>query len=123
MNLTDVVSGELVTSQPGTTMMAVAELMDEQSVGSVAIVDEAGDFIGLVTDRDIVKAVARGLAMDCDVADIMTRAVDTIEIDTELSDAVAWLNATGYRHLPVTDGAKLVGMVSIKDLLWALAGD
>lgn len=104
-------------------MMAVAELMDEQSVGSVAIVDEAGDFIGLVTDRDIVKAVARGLAMDCDVADIMTRAVDTIEIDTELSDAVAWLNATGYRHLPVTDGAKLVGMVSIKDLLWALAGD
>jgi CBS domain-containing protein len=52
----------------------------------------------------------------------MTEAPDTIEIDTEVSDAVAWLNATGYRHLPVTDNGTLAGMVSIKDLLWAVAG-
>lgn len=123
MNLHEVVSGELVTSRPGMTMVALARLMDEESVGSVAILDEAGTFVGLVTDRDIVRAVARGMGTDSDVGAFMTGAVDTIEIDTEVSDAVAWLNATGYRHLPVTDGAKLVGMVSIKDLLWAVAGD
>jgi CBS domain-containing protein len=52
----------------------------------------------------------------------MTGAPDTIEIDTEISEAVAWMNATGYRHLPITDDGTLVGMVSIKDLLWAVAG-
>jgi CBS domain-containing protein len=54
--------------------------------------------------------------------EIMTAAPDTIEIDTEISEAVAWMNATGYRHLPITDNGTLVGMVSIKDLLWAVAG-
>jgi CBS domain-containing protein len=51
----------------------------------------------------------------------MTVAPDMVEIDTDVSDAVSWLNATGYRHLPVTDDGKLVGIVSIKDLLWAIS--
>jgi CBS domain-containing protein len=67
--------------------------------------------------------VARGDDGAVRASEVMTEAPDTIEIDTEVTDAVAWMNATGYRHLPVTDEGHLIGMVSIKDLLWAVTGD
>ena len=120
MNMSELVAGAIVTAPPGLKLVDVAKLMEAEGVGSVAVVDANDDFIGIVTDRDIVTAVARA-AEHATAGDIMTESPDTIEIDTEISEAVAWMNATGYRHLPVTDNGKLVGMVSIKDLLWAIA--
>jgi CBS domain-containing protein len=121
MNMSELVAGAIVTAPPSMKVIDVAKLMEGEGVGSVAVVDESDDFIGIVTDRDIVHAVARS-EEDATAAEIMTGAPDTIEIDTEISEAVAWMNATGYRHLPITDNGTLVGMVSIKDLLWAVAG-
>lgn len=121
MNMSELVAGAIVTAPPGLKLIDVAKLMEAEGVGSVAVVDENDDFIGIVTDRDIVHAVARS-EQNATAGEIMTAAPDTIEIDTEISEAVAWMNATGYRHLPVTDNGSLVGMVSIKDLLWAIAG-
>ena len=121
MNMSELVAGAIVTAPPGMKLIDVAKLMEAEGVGSVAVVDDSDDFIGIVTDRDIVHAVARS-EDDATAGDIMTGAPDTIEIDTEISDAVSWMNATGYRHLPITDNGNLVGMVSIKDLLWAIAG-
>jgi len=121
MNMSELVAGTIVAAPPGMKLIDVAKLMEAEGVGSVAVVDENDDFIGIVTDRDIVHAVARS-EQDATAGEIMTAAPDTIEIDTEISEAVAWMNATGYRHLPITDNGTLVGMVSIKDLLWAIAG-
>ncbi len=123
MDLSDLVAGEIVTTPAHTGLHSVARMMEDQGVGSIAIVDKGGEFVGLVTDRDIVRAVAEDLGSDTTAADVMTNDPDTIDINTDVSDAVAWMNATGYRHLPVTRGGKLVGMISIKDLLWAVAGD
>ena len=50
----------------------------------------------------------------------MTPDPDTIEADMDVSDAADWLVASGYRHIPVVDGGRLVGVTSIKDVLWAL---
>ena len=50
----------------------------------------------------------------------MTPAPDTVEADLEVSEAAMWMAATGYRHLPITDGDKLIGVASVKDVLWAL---
>lgn len=121
MNMSELVAGAIVAAPPGMKLIDVAKLMEAEGVGSVAVVDENDDFIGIVTDRDIVHAVARS-EQNATADEIMTVAPDTIEIDTEISEAVAWMNATGYRHLPITDNGTLVGMVSIKDLLWAVAG-
>lgn len=121
MNLEEVVSGELVASGPETTMEDLASLMESEGVGSVAILDPHGDFLGIVTDRDIVRAVAEGQSRAVAAKDFMTVMVDTIDLNTDVSDAVDWMNATGYRHLPVTQNGRLIGMVSIKDLLWAIA--
>jgi CBS domain-containing protein len=121
MNMSELVAGAIVAASPGMKLIDVAKLMEAEGVGSVAVVDENDDFIGIITDRDIVHAVARS-EQNTTADEIMTAAPDTIEIDTEISEAVAWMNATGYRHLPITDNGTLVGMVSIKDLLWAVAG-
>ncbi len=121
MNLEEVVSGELVASGPETTMEDLASLMESEGVGSVAILDPHGDFLGIVTDRDIVRAVAEGQSRAVAAKDFMTVMVDTIDLNTDVADAVDWMNATGYRHLPVTQNGRLIGMVSIKDLLWAIA--
>ncbi|CAN5784906.1 CBS domain-containing protein [soil metagenome] len=121
MNMSELVAGAIVTAPPSMKLVDVAKLMEGEGVGSIAVVDANEDFIGIVTDRDLVHAVARS-EENSTAGDIMTEAPDTIEIDTEISEAVAWMNATGYRHLPVTDNGNLVGMVSIKDLLWAVAG-
>ena len=121
MNMSELVAGAIVAAPPSMKLVDVAKLMEAEGVGSVAVIDTNEDFIGIVTDRDIVHAVARS-EEDATASEIMTEAPDTIEIDTEISDAVAWMNATGYRHLPVTENGTLVGMVSIKDLLWAVAG-
>ncbi len=121
MNMSELVAGAIVAAPPSMKLVDVAKLMEAEGVGSVAVIDANEDFIGIVTDRDIVHAVARS-EEDATASEIMTEAPDTIEIDTEISDAVAWMNATGYRHLPVTENGTLVGMVSIKDLLWAVAG-
>lgn len=122
MDLSDLVAGPVVATTRATTLADVAQLMDSEGVGSVAILDDNNDFVGIVTDRDIVSAVARGHAASVPADEIMTPTPDTVDINTEVSDAVSWMNATGYRHLPVTDGGRLVGMISIKDLLWAIAG-
>lgn len=120
MDLSELVAGPVVTANAAATLGDIAKLMDVEGVGSVAIMDSSQDFVGLVTDRDIVRAMAEGSDAGTTADKVMTVAPDTVEIDTEVSDAVSWLNATGYRHLPVTDNGNLVGVVSIKDLLWAI---
>jgi CBS domain-containing protein len=122
MNLSELVAGAVVAAPMQTKLIDLAQLMEAEGVGSVAILDDSDEFVGIVTDRDIVGAVARNQDRVATAGEIMTETPDTVEIDTEISDAVAWMNATGYRHLPVTDNGALVGMVSIKDLLWAVAG-
>lgn len=121
MNLSELVAGAVVSASPTTSATALAQLMEAEGVGSVAILDGDGEFVGIVTDRDLVRLVAESGKGNTKAEEIMTRHPDTVDIDTDISDAADWMNATGYRHLPVTEEAKLVGMVSIKDLLWALA--
>jgi CBS domain-containing protein len=120
MDLSELVGGPVVTANATSTLGDIAKLMDVEGVGSVAIVNDEEDFVGLVTDRDIVRAMAEGGDASSTAESVMTVSPDTVEIDTEVDAAVSWLNATGYRHLPVTDNGALVGMVSIKDLLWAI---
>lgn len=121
MNLSELIGGTIVTANTTTQLTELASTMEAEGVGSVAITDNHGDVVGIVTDRDIVRAVAQNLEFTAPAESVMTASPDMIEIDTEISDAVSWLNATGYRHLPVTDGGSLVGMISIKDLLWAIS--
>jgi CBS domain-containing protein len=123
MRLESLVGGTATIVGPEATLAEAAETMVETSVDSVAIVAERS-LIGILTEHDIVVAVADGADVEEEeVADWMTEAPDTIGPDIRVQEAVTWLMQTGYRHLPVVAGGELLGIVSVRDLLWAIAGD
>ena len=120
MQVSDLVTKTLVTCDSGVTLRDIAGLMQTEEVGSV-LVFGGGVLRGIVTDRDLVRATAAGANPTMEVVSRwMTPDPDTIEADMEVSDAADWLVASGYRHIPVVDGGRLVGVTSIKDVLWAL---
>lgn len=122
MTIGELISGPPMGCAADTPLQEVAETMMNETVGSLAVMDGLR-LLGIVTDRDVVGAVANGGDVSALTAgDVMTRDPDTIDVEIDVSDATDWLNATGYRHLPVTEDGRLVGIVSIKDLLWAVAG-
>ncbi len=100
--------------------MMAAQRMRDAGIGSLAVM-EAGRLVGIVTERDVVNAVADAVdPAQALVGAWMTRDPDVLDPDVSVETAAEWLLATGYRHLPVVDGESLMGIVSIKDVLWAV---
>jgi signal-transduction protein with cAMP-binding, CBS, and nucleotidyltransferase domain len=80
--------------------------------------------VGIISERDIVRAVAEGRNAEATLAsEYMTTDPDSVEPDVEVSDAAEWMLAAGYRHLPVTESGRLLGIVSMKDIMWAITGE
>lgn len=104
---------------PETSIVDVAALMMDHDVSAVAVVDRSG-LIGICTDRDIATTVISAMDRSTPVADVMTATPDTVGPDVAVEDAAAWLLETGYRHLPVVADEELLGIVDIRDVLWAL---
>ncbi len=123
MELRELVGGVVQSVAPEATLEAAATQMDETGVGSLAVLDK-GDLVGIFTERDVVRAVASGeLSNKVSVGDWMTAFPDSSVPEMGVREAADWMLASGYRHLPVHDGFNLLGMVSIKDILWALTGE
>jgi CBS domain-containing protein len=120
MNVRELVAGEAVWIGPSETMRHAAQLMMEREVGALAVeVDDALD--GIVTERDVLRACADDLDFDvAKVSECMTAYPDAFDPDMSVEHAADWLLGAGYRHLPVVEERKVIGMVSIKDILWAL---
>jgi CBS domain-containing protein len=121
MTIRDLVGGSVVQMVPTDSIRKAAELMKEAGVGSIAVVVD-GALEGILTERDVLSAVAQFSDLDRDaISNWMTALPDTFGPEMSVSDAADWMLATGYRHLPVVDELGVVmGMLSIKDILWAL---
>ncbi len=123
MHLSALVSGkaELIGSEA--TLAEAAERMIEQSVDALAVVLDR-NVVGLFTEHDLAVAVADGAEVEEEsIQEWMTESPDTFPPDTSVDEAVAWLLETGYRHMPVMADGELLGIVGIRDLMWALAQD
>lgn len=109
-------SRNLLSVEPGDTITQVAKRMVERNLGAVLVFD-GGRLAGIMTERDLMRAVARGLSGEAVVADYMTKHPETIEPDDTTQQAAVLMIHGGFRHLPVVEGDDVVGILSIRDLM------
>jgi CBS domain-containing protein len=123
MYAADLIRRSVVGVRPDQTITEAAAIMDRAGVGALAIVD--GDvLVGIVTDRDLVRrALARRLPYDARVDAVMTTPVVTIDADADAHEVYPILRTHALRRLPVTRDGRMVGMVSVDDLIIHLTSD
>ncbi|AVZ76718.1 CBS domain-containing protein [Streptomyces lunaelactis] len=116
MKISDAMSSPAVAVPTRTPLGEVARQMDEYGVGSV-VVTEGGTLRGIVTDRDLaVRALARGLDPDERVDTVMSSNVVTVDASDDIHKAYRAFRRSGIRRLPVLDGHRVVGVLTVDDL-------
>lgn len=115
--VTDVMTRNVRTLSPGSTITEAAKAMEEMDVGVIPVC-EGDSLVGMVTDRDIVvRAVARGLDGDTPLAKVMSTDIRTARESDDLDTVLADMASSQIRRLPVLDAEeRLIGIVSIGDI-------
>ena len=115
--LGEIVAPNFITVAPEDTLGEVAEKMNRQNVGAV-IVKDHGRLIGILTERDMLRAMAARMhTSDARVRQFMTADPITAAPDMDLEDAAQVMLDNGFRHLPVVDGSSVLGVVSLRRVL------
>jgi CBS domain-containing protein len=109
-------SRDLLTASADERLVDAAKRMAERSVGAV-VVFEGNDLAGILTERDVLNAVAAGLTQEMTVGERMTRHPETVESSESTDQAAALMIHGGFRHLPVVDAGEVKGILSIRDLM------
>ncbi|AWR99276.1 CBS domain-containing protein [Metallosphaera hakonensis] len=116
----DYMKTEVISVEKGVTLRQVTKIMTEKNVGSV-IITEKGKPIGIVTERDVVRAIGSDKNLEDKVDDIMTASLITVREDSPITGALSLMRTYNIRHLPVVNGdGKLTGIISIRDVAKAL---
>ncbi len=108
-------STDVLTCEPDDGLRDAAKRMADRGVGSVLIL-EGDRLAGILTERDLLKAVAAGSPVDAPVSEWMTRNPETIESEDSIGHAGQLMVHGGFRHLPVVEGDSVIGVVSMRDL-------
>ena len=109
-------SRDLLTVAPDQRLGDTAKRMVERGVGAVLVM-EGDRLAGILTERDLMKAVAGAFEPDARVRDWMTAHPETIEADDATEHAASLMIHGGFRHLPVLEGGSVAGIISIRDLM------
>ena len=118
--LRQVVQGQTVVSAPAdTTVRAAAITMASHKIGAILVVDNQGRLAGLFTERDVLnRVVAQGLDPDgTQLSSVMTSVLQTASPDKPLAHALHMMFEGGFRHVPVVEDGRPVGMVSARNAL------
>ncbi|MEM3736477.1 MAG: CBS domain-containing protein [Candidatus Bathyarchaeia archaeon] len=115
----EAMSSPVVTAGKDEKIGQIAKLMEKHNIGCVVILDSEKKPVGVITDRDIViRVFAKGTAPSkLRAADIMSSPIATISSDKGIDEAARIMNKLGLRRLVVMDGAKLIGIISSRDIL------
>ena len=122
MNVSSILKNKgsnVITRSPEATLTEIAHVLNEREIGSVVIVDQSGKVCGIVSERDIVTAIAEkgGAVLEDPVTCCMTISVYTCSQDDTLEKLMSEMTAHRFRHLPVVEEGRLVGLVSIGDVV------
>lgn len=110
---------DVITRSPDVTLSEITHILNEHKIGSVVIIDASETVCGIVSERDIIGAIAlkSGSVLDEPVSVCMTKEVYTCSENDTLEKLMSEMTAHRFRHLPVVEDGKLVGLVSIGDVV------
>ena len=121
-SVSDVMSADILTVEATASVEDAVRSMNGRRVGAVLVL-EGDRLVGVFTERDVLRAVADGLTPAAVVGDWMTRGPETIEPDDTAEHAAIIMIHGGFRHLPVVEAGKVVGILSIRDLMRSVLDD
>ena len=117
MTLGDFMSREVLSVAPEDTIGEAAQLMADANVGS-SVVLEHGRLIGILTERDLLRAMAQRVhPSEARVREWMTAEPLAVSESTSADEAARLMVENGFRHLPVVDGDRTLGVVSLRDVM------
>ncbi len=120
MKVSELISRPPISVEIDDSIKEASKIMSKENVGSVVVTDE-GKVAGIVTERDIIRAIADETDLNMPVSVIMSKNLVTINGDQDVSEAAALMMQKGIRHLIVVDSnGSLLGVISIRDVLKAL---
>jgi CBS domain-containing protein len=123
MQVKDAIRKPPVTIDAADTVARAAKQMDEAAVGALVVVDDDRP-VGIVTDRDlVVRAIARGYSLDSRIDSVMSMGVVAIDADADIRHAIELFSQHAIRRLPVVDGGRMCGMITLDDLVVDLTQD
>ena len=109
----------IITATPGMPICDAAKLLSDNRIGAVVVTDGEQHVAGILSERDIVRGLAAHGAsvMTQPVSDLMTAPVETCTRSETVDDIMRRMSEGRFRHMPVTEGSKLVGVISIGDVV------
>ncbi|KKX33744.1 CBS domain-containing protein [Rhizobium sp. LC145] len=118
-NMLDAKGRNVVTVGPDKTLQEVAEILNQNRIGAVVVVGSSGNITGIFTERDLVRAIAgKGpTVLQQPVKSAMTATVLRCREDFTVNQLMEMMTGKRFRHVPVEDGGKLVGIISIGDVV------
>ena len=113
--------GLVYTVTPGTSIAQLSQQLSTRRIGSVLVLDGEGSVAGIVSERDLVRALAShgAKAMELEARQVMTRDVVTCDPDDSIDQVMQTMTSGRFRHLPVVRHGELLGLVSIGDVVKA----
>ncbi|CAO3430928.1 CBS domain-containing protein [Azospirillum doebereinerae] len=115
----------IIAATQADTVAAIAQLLTEHRIGAVLVLEEDGRPAGILSERDIVRAIARdgAAALSRPAADLMTRELVTGQPTDTVADLMAVMTDRRIRHIPILEDGRIVGVISIGDVVKARIDD
>ena len=111
--------GTVSTAPQSCTLQGIAERLASEKIGAIVICDDQDSVVGIVSERDLVRAIAEGgpAVLAKQTSEVMTKDVVTCTLDHSIDELMGLMTTGRFRHVPVLDNEKLVGIVSIGDVV------
>jgi CBS domain-containing protein len=118
MQVREAMSNAVLQIGPGHTLRQAAQLMSERKVGSAVVLDPDSEGLGIITERDVLNAIGRGLDPDTEeAAEHITWDVVYASPNWTIEEAAAAMVRGGFRHLVVLEDSQVQGVISVRDVL------
>jgi CBS domain-containing protein len=119
----DLMLKDVVTVHGNVPVKEVIELLFKRHIGCIVIVDDSQQCLGIFTERDVIRIVAQNVPLYATMEKIMTKNPFTVSEDSTFEEAKGVLRSHRIRHLPVvSENGKLVGLISVRNILDELSG-